>query len=136
MENDTEIVDKQLHSHHEIVKLLKGEVRTASRQYFGYWVAHLISICIVVVAGAMTTYYATVEGQKETIAMLAIFTTIAGTFEKMFGLGKKKAGFRNAKVAFQNLLLECHGPSNQVPNDMIEKIKKARLFKNELTSGT
>src|SRR5687768_9895455 len=91
----------------EFLKRIQEEADQAKGQALRFQVMHVSAIVLNIVFGGVTTYLAAIAyTQKITIAALAFVTTMAGTFEKTFGFGKKKSGYRNAKTRFQNLEID------------------------------
>ena len=119
---------------------VSSEIQTAKNQQIIYSVLSNFFIIVVIISGGLATFFAATEdaiagdATRFWTAGFAFSTTIAGTLEKTFGMAKKAAGYREVKVRFQNVKLDLQFlPEDEMPDDTKEKIKEARLLKNELT---
>ena len=115
----------------DFIKITQEEADEAKRQALMFQAMHVSAIALNIVLGGVTTYLAAIgEAEKRTLASMAFVTTIAGTFEKTFGFGKKKTGFRKAKTEFQNLLIDVRKvEGDNMPDEYWEKLKKIRIEK-------
>lgn len=120
----------------DFVKKAQKEVDEAKQKDFFYSALHVIVIALNIVLGALTTYLVAVDkSDAQTIATLAFIITILGTFEKTFGFGKKKAGYRDAKTRFQNLIIEVKKlDDGELPKEYWDKLIAIRNLKVELTN--
>ena len=111
------------------LKEVETEIAQAKGQQRQYGVAHVITISVNIILGAITTYLlATGYGNSKMLAVCAAVITILGTFEKTFGFGAKKNLYRQVKTDFQNLRLDVIslGTDARVPEAMLETFKDIR----------
>lgn len=120
----------------DFLRVTQEEIDQAKQQAIWFQVLHVGMIAVNIVIGGLTTFLAAIGNtDKITLAALAFVTTMAGTFEKTFGFGKKKSGYRDAKTEFQNLALDVRKvEGDNIPDELWDELKKIRRRKSGATS--
>ena len=127
-----------------LIHTIEDEHGDAKRQHVINVGLSTVFTAMVLICGGFATFFsatnqvfiefAGAEGAKIVTAGLAFLTTLCGTFEKTFGFQKKASGYRDVKVRFENLRLDVNRTheADDLPA-IYDRIKEARLLKNELT---
>tara|TARA_R110002050_G_scaffold99791_3_gene206760 strand:- start:127 stop:504 length:378 start_codon:yes stop_codon:yes gene_type:complete len=120
----------------EILAVVSTEIEQARTQHRLFSAIHNTLISLNIIVGALTAYLAAIGyDAKAVVAGLATLVTLLGTFEKTFGFGAKKHGYREVKTRFQNLELEITLCSQENLGEIYsEKLLELRSLKAALTS--
>ncbi|WP_262690753.1 hypothetical protein [Kordiimonas aestuarii] len=120
----------------EFLREVAKEITQAKSQERGYGRLHVITICVTIILGGVTTYLlATGYQNSSLLAVCAAIVTTLGTFEKTFGFGGKKSLYRQVKTEFEHLEIDAKrlGSDADVPQDFFDTFKGIRNQK--LTEG-
>lgn len=131
------------YNRNKFIEDVQKEVDQAKGKNRYYSILHVVTISLNIILGGLTTFLIAFDFKDKPgiVATLAFIITILGTFEKTFGFGKKKAGYREAKTRFENLIIDVYKLTNDkdsndtIPNEYLDKLQEIRNLKVELTNN-